>query len=243
MAAARKRSRVGKMAEIENVQIDTGGSGGGAVVMQNGTSGNDKFYASSNVDAWNGGAGWDTVSYWYATSAVGIYLSNMSANWGAASGDSYSNVEVIDGTRFNDTLVGDAGANAFWGDAGNDYLAGGAGSDTLGGGDGFDTFVFGAALGTSNVDTINDFDVAAGEAMLLSRSVFLNIREHELGIADSAFTKGTAATSASHRLIYNASTGDVFYDPDGAGGAAQVKFAIIAKNLALTAENFKMAWL
>jgi Ca2+-binding RTX toxin-like protein len=243
MAAARrtdrKQSGVGKMAERENVEIETGGGG---VIMPSGTSGNDKFYASGTVDYWNGGAGWDTVSYWYSTSAVGIYLNNMSANWGAAAGDVYAGVEVIDGSRFNDTLVGDAGANAFWGDAGNDYLSGGAGSDTLGGGSGYDTFAFAAALGTSNVDTINDFDVAAGEAILLSRNVFLNIREHELGIFDNAFTKGTAATSTSHRLIYNASTGELFYDADGVGGAAQIKFAVLEKGLALSAQNFSMGW-
>jgi len=208
-----------------------------------GTSGNDKFFANSWSESFVGGAGWDTVSYWYSTTAVQIYLNNVSANGTGAYGDTYSGIEVIDGSRFNDTLVGDAGANAFWGDAGNDYLSGGGGCDTLGGGSGYDTFAFGAALGTSNVDTINDFDAAAGEAMILSRNVFLNIREHELGIFDTAFTKGAAATSASHRLIYNPSTGEVFYDADGVGGAAQVKFAIIAKDLALTAENFKMGWL
>jgi len=48
------------MAERENVEIDTGGG----VVMQYGTAGNDKFYASGSADAWSGGSGWDTVSYW-----------------------------------------------------------------------------------------------------------------------------------------------------------------------------------
>jgi serralysin len=233
------------MAIRENVGNETDGSNGaGNYMYQYGTAGNDRFYATAGSDFFVGGAGWDTVSYWYSTNAVQIYMNNVSANALGAYGDTYSGIEVIDGSRLNDTLVGDAGNNAFWGDDGNDYLAGGLGSDTLGGGSGFDTFAFSGALGASNVDTINDLDAAAGETIYLSRDVFLNIRTHELGIFDNAFTKGTAATSDTHRLIYNPSTGDLFYDADGVGGAAQVKFAVLAKDLvALSAQNFQMAWL
>jgi len=161
----------------------------------------------------------------------------MRANWGAASGDVYSGVEVIDGSRFNDTIVGDAGANAFWGDAGNDYLSGGAGSDTLGGGSGADTFHFSGALGTSNVDTINDFSVVEGDRVELDGSVF-KIAVTQFHLSDYQFTVGPAATTSSQRIIYNNYTGELFYDQDGAGGAAQIKFADIAKYLNLKAGMF-----
>ena len=111
-----------------------------------GGNGDDKLYGGADADHLNGGAGRDTASYWDAASGVEVHLGNTSANKGEAAGDSYVSIEVIDGSRYNDILVGDAGSNIFWGDAGNDALNGGAGADILGGGAGSDTFIFDTAL-------------------------------------------------------------------------------------------------
>ena len=35
-------------------------------------------------------------------------------------GDTIIDVEAVDGSRFGDVLVGNAGNNTFWGDAGDD---------------------------------------------------------------------------------------------------------------------------
>ena len=82
-------------------------------------------------------------------------------NLGDALRDSYLLVEGLEGSGFNDTLLGDLGANAISGGAGNDRieglggndtLSGGLGNDHLTGGEGADTFIFG-----SGQDTIMDF--------------------------------------------------------------------------------------
>ena len=57
-------------------------------------------------------------------------------------------------------------------------------------------------------------------------------------LASSAFVIGTAATTNANRIIYNATTGDLFFDADGAGAGAQVKFSILSKGLSLTASDF-----
>jgi Ca2+-binding RTX toxin-like protein len=40
--------------------------------------------------------------------------------------------------------------------------------------------------------------------------------------------------------VYNQATGDLFYDADGAGAAAAVKFAVIANHLQLSAASFQI---
>jgi Ca2+-binding RTX toxin-like protein len=202
-----------------------------------GGNGDDKLYGGSGADHLNGGAGRDTASYWDAASGVEVHVGRTWANKGEAAGDSYVSIEVIDGSRFNDVLVGDAGSNTFWGDAGNDALNGGAGADILGGGAGSDTFIFDTALSASNVDTINDFSVANGDFIQLSTSVF-SIDMFDVTLASHQFTKGSAATSSAHRIVYNNTTGELFYDADGAGGMAQIKFANIGKELVLKADMF-----
>jgi Ca2+-binding RTX toxin-like protein len=51
---------------------------------------------------------------------------------------------------------------------------------------------------------------------------------------------GTAATTAAHRIIYDKATGTLYYDRDGTGSAAQVRFALLtsATKPTLTAADF-----
>ena len=46
-------------------------------------------------------------------------------------------------------------------------------------------------------------------------------------LAAAAFRIGAAAADASDRIIYNDDTGALFFDQDGTGGAAQVRFATL----------------
>ena len=58
-------------------------------------------------------------------------------------------------------------------------------------------------------------------------------------LSAAAFRAGAAAADADDRIIYNPPTGDIFYDPDGNGGAAQILFATVANGTALTRLGFR----
>jgi Ca2+-binding RTX toxin-like protein len=119
-----------------------------------GNAGNDTLIGGAGADTLIGGAGNDTASYETATTGVTASLANVAVNTGDAAGDTYSSVENLKGSAFNDILIGDAGNNILQGGAGNDRLDGGAGDDRLTGGAGNDTFVIRAGSGH---DTITDF--------------------------------------------------------------------------------------
>jgi Ca2+-binding RTX toxin-like protein len=94
-------------------------------------------------------------------------------------------------------------------------MSGEAGNDTLTGGSGADRFVLDSAPGVTNVDTIADF-TSGVDTIALSHTIFTS-----LGAA------GTRTAADGNVLIYNASTGEVSYDADGAGGGAAVVVAIL----------------
>jgi serralysin len=59
-------------------------------------------------------------------------------------------------------------------------------------------------------------------------------------LAAGAFFIGAAAHDASDRIIYNAGSGALLYDPDGTGRQAATHFATISQSLALAAGDFKI---
>jgi Ca2+-binding RTX toxin-like protein len=147
--------------------------------------------------------------------------------------------DSINGGRRHDTLYGNDGTDRLNGAAGNDVLIGGKGSDTLIGGNGKDKFVFDSALKAANIDSILDF-VTADDTIQLDNLVFTAFAAEGL-LAGSAFTTGTEATDANHRIIFDSATGALFYDADGLGGNAAVQFATIAGiEGALSASDFEI---
>src|SRR6185295_11819019 len=124
-----------------------------------GYGGNDKFYGGGGGDTYYGGSGQDTVSYWTATAGVKVYLSHMWDNTGAAAGDVYYEMEVVDGSTFEDTIEGDDFSNIFWADRGNDILVGLGGHDTLMGADGDD--YLNGGIGSDVPDGGNGRDTAS----------------------------------------------------------------------------------
>jgi Ca2+-binding RTX toxin-like protein len=127
-------------------------------------------------------------------------------------------------------------ANRITGNAGSNRLEGGEGNDTLAGGAGGDRFVFATALdATTNVDTIEDF--GDHDLFLLESDIFTNLFEVTAG----SFASGaglTAATTAAQRLLYNTTTGALYYDADGTGATAAVQFATVANLHALDVNDF-----
>jgi len=110
----------------------------------NGGSQDDTLMGFGGADTFNGGAGADTVSYALAPTPVRADLGNSATNTGSdAVGDTYTSIENLIGSAFNDKLIGDAGNNVLAGGAGNDRISGRAGDDTIDGGAGNDILIGG----------------------------------------------------------------------------------------------------
>ncbi len=139
--------------DIENLIGSSGAdmlTGNGVDNVFDGGLGADRLFGGANT------AAGDTVTYAASTVAVNASLiAGMAGIGGDAAGDLLVGFENITGSAFNDTLVGDAGANVLTGGLGNDLLRGGGGGDRLDGGAGTgDTASydgFGAGIGVNLV--------------------------------------------------------------------------------------------
>jgi VCBS repeat-containing protein len=146
-----------------------------------GNDGDDFLIGGAGVDDYQGGAGNDTVSFFDVPSVgVVVDLSGGSTNNdGFGNDETFTSIENIEGSSYDDTIIGDAGANFLAGEDGydildggdgddvldggygSDFLAGGAGADTLTGGEGSDAFIYTSASESSTGalrDVITDFD-------------------------------------------------------------------------------------
>lgn len=106
--------------------------------------GDDRMIGGKGTDHFDGGAGnkpadagSDTVSYENAKGVI-VKLNGGIGTGGDALGDTYVNIENIDGSDYADELIGDGGANILRGLKGDDELSGLGGVDTLRGGEGRD---------------------------------------------------------------------------------------------------------
>lgn len=126
---------------IENA---TGGSGNDTLLGNDaknelkGNAGDDFLMGRGGADKHDGGAGFDTASYQDSTSGVRASLDDECGSSGDANGDTFKNVEALQGSNYNDTLEGDKKNNTLQGMDGDDTLKGGKGDDNLSGGAGND---------------------------------------------------------------------------------------------------------
>jgi Ca2+-binding RTX toxin-like protein len=126
--------------------------GASGVNNLDGGTGNDLLTGGGGADILNGGDGTDTASYASSTSAVQIILDSTGAALGVggdAAGDQLTSIENLNGSAFNDVLIGNSGINRIDGGAGNDFIRGGANSNVefLIGGDGIDTADYATSSG------------------------------------------------------------------------------------------------
>jgi Ca2+-binding RTX toxin-like protein len=124
----------------------------------------------------------------------------------------------------NDAVTGGTAADFLVGGAGNDALNGGLGSDTHIGGAGADAFAFTTALGSSNIDKINDFS-SVDDTVQLDNAVFVGLADGPL--AAEAFAFSTDIAEDDDRIIYDQSTGNLFFDADGGSRDNSVAFATL----------------
>lgn len=119
----------------------------------NGLDGNDVLQGGAGADTLNGGLGIDTASYADSGASVRVNLTTGTALDADAEGDSFTDIENVLGSAFNDNLTGNAdenmlsggdGIDRLFGEGGNDTLNGDAGNDRLFGGDGEDRLAGGA---------------------------------------------------------------------------------------------------
>jgi Ca2+-binding RTX toxin-like protein len=194
-----------------------------------GVNGNDILEGGVGRDTLIGGDGFDSATYGLAAAAITANLANSALNTGEALGDTYNSIEGLGGSNFSDKLTGNAIGNIINGGLGNDTLAGGAGADA---------FVFSTFLNsTANVDTITDFNVVDDIIWLENTGIFAQLTAPGVLAVDN-FIIGTAAADSDDFVVYNKTTGDIFYDADGNGTGAAVKFAHVTANTALTVNDF-----
>jgi Ca2+-binding RTX toxin-like protein len=148
--------------------------GGGGVDGLEGGEGNDILEGGAGADWLDGGNGDDTVNYSSSPATVfplrGFVISwgvtvDLSANlayWGDAEGDTFSGIENVWGSRYNDTLTGTDGPNTLHGSDGNDLLSGLGGDDVLEGDAGIDTMIGGPGSDSYVVDNAGDAITEAG---------------------------------------------------------------------------------
>jgi len=138
--------------------------GDGNDTLQGGT-GDDTLHGGAGSDVLNGGSGMDYVDYSDSGSGVYVNLATGSGSGGDAAGDTYSGVDGIYGSAYNDTLIGydgsstsssDAYTNVFYGGAGDDYIDGAGGDDSLYGDSGNDTILGGSGNDYIEGGTGND---------------------------------------------------------------------------------------
>ncbi len=214
-----------------------------------GENGDDSLFGRKGADQLSGGAGNDTL----------IGNQDDDTLMGDAGNDSLrgsTGNDLLYGGEDGDSLSGGVGKDTLYGDAGNDVLSagkgddqlfGGAGSDTLNGrlgndsltgGEGSDTFVFSSALAGDNIDTISDF-TSGMDKISLDTAIFTELGEPGALSADlfAANSEGNALDGNDH-ILYNTTTGALYYDPDGNGAKAAVQFAVLEDTSELKSTDF-----
>jgi Ca2+-binding RTX toxin-like protein len=222
-----------RLISVERVNI----IGSAAADTFYGTSGNDWIDAGGGADTVHGSAGDDG----YVFDNAGDRVVNEAAGggtdtiWASVSVNLNDNAFVenlrLSGTAING--IGNGLANMITGNAGSNLIAGGAGNDSLYGKGGADTFHFNE-MGAANKDSIWDFD--ADDKISLG-SVFTGLDKDNNGVVDDdaflVLVKNGPKVSGDHAVLtYNAATGVLSYDHDGAGKDAAQDIAFVGVNKA-----------
>ena len=234
--------------------------GGRGADTLNGGDGNDHLDGGLGNDVMSGGAG-DDVYYTDSLSDQVIEAGNqgidtvytgrtgittlsdnveqliLTGSDQTGAGNDLNN--YILGAGFLDILVGNGGADTLVSTGTYDVFHSGMGADMLTGSQVHDNFDFDVLETSANRDVITNFSRAGGDVIVFSRSAFTGLSSiPHTGVLSQdpqAFTLGTAATNTDQRIIYDQTSGNLWYDEDGSGTAHDaVLVAILSNHATLT---------
>ena len=196
--------------------------GGAGADLMIGGAGDDIYFVDNTGDVVSDapGGGYDTVF-----TTTNFLLNSLIERVVALDNNSPTHV----------TLIGNEFANEITGSGGSNLIDGGLGADLLMGGAGGDAFRFSTALGGGNIDALPDFQVGT-DKIYLDHAIFGALSAGSS--TSAAFRAGTTAADADDRIIYDPTTGKLYYDADGNGAGAAVQFAVLHEGFNLTAGDF-----
>ena len=221
-----------------------GGSGNDTLI---GGDGADTLSGGTGADLMDGGRGSDTYTVDTAGDRVDEYGGLVFEIDTVIASASFTlaplvSVEVLRTSDASATttidLTGNGRAQAITGNAGANRLAGGGGVDTLTGGAGADVFVFEVTPGARV--QITDFDTGA-DVIELSSLVFAGLSQGALDPTAFAANFSGSPSAPWHRILYETTTGELWYDADGNGAGARVLVAELTAGLGLGAAQVWVA--
>ena len=141
-----------------------GGRGDDAIT---GGDGDDLLVGGRGADALVGGEGVDIADYALSNDGVTINMADGAAGGGDALGDTFSGIEIVQGSYQDDTIIGDDADNILRGGRGADSLDGGAGFDIADYSEADEAIAIDLALGQGTAgeatgDTIANIELVRG---------------------------------------------------------------------------------
>ncbi|MBW7851471.1 MAG: hypothetical protein H3C38_13315 [Rhodospirillales bacterium] len=180
--------------------------GGDGNDLQFGGGGADQFIGDRGNDVLLGGQGVDTVSYVdLAEGPVRVDLARHFAFDGRGGTDQLRDIENVDGTFFDDVLIGDRNDNRIAGEFGRDTMTGGRGADAFFWNDSAD---FG--------DVIVDF-VSGTDRLEFDRGEVLRDVLPAGPVAAASIVNGPAPEDGDDHFIFDPATGILTIDLNGSG--------------------------
>jgi len=158
--------------------------------------------------------------------------------------------DVINAQGGSDRINGLSGDDILRGGQGDDRLTGGSGNDQLTGDAGADQFIFdsGRAFARRDlgINTLTDFSQVDGDKIVLSRTTFTRLSGAEASLAASDFAVvsgangATLSAASTARIVFNQSTGDLYYNQNGAnsGFGSGGQFATLTGVSSLNTTDF-----
>ncbi|MBL1419990.1 MAG: hypothetical protein COC24_005710 [Alphaproteobacteria bacterium] len=137
------------------------------------------FIGYGAADTINGGAGIDTIAFTGSPVGVEVNLTTGVGVGGDADGDTYTNIENIKGSGFDDTLTGNGVDNRIDGEDGDDVINAGGGDDTISG-EGADVISGGAGVDTLVLDYAVSSELTNIEILVAQNAIEITAKNTDL---------------------------------------------------------------